>query len=132
MSFRVAYYFSVLLVLFTHNLIFIVKGQCTVHGCKNEDSLNSFAEEIQPLKIELKMQVHKLLGAIVTSLTAVDKRSQKQGQDLRNLTVSFQQMKNQHGALMTSQLFDQRSLKQEQDLMKLTVSFQQMKNQQGT
>jgi len=120
MGSRVAYFMVAIVILLTHNTLLRVKGQPTVQGSENEDSSIGIVAGFQQLfgatcqrQNEQVQQMHELhnasfqemrrqLDAIMTSLQAVDLRSQEQMQDMRNLNVSFQQMKDQLDSVVTS------------------------------
>lgn len=116
-------------------MIFPVKGQCTVHGCKNEDSLISIVEEIQELFVKASRQqqkeqvqyIHEHFNAsfqqlknqqdtAVTNLKALDRCSQDQDFYIKQvqstyefLNVSFRQLKKQSDTVIGSlEAFDRR------------------------
>src|SRR6218665_1731989 len=117
---RVAFYMVAFVVILTHNTIHTVNGQPTVQGFENEDSSIGIVAEIQQLseanyqrQNEQVQYIHEFHNAsfqemrrqqdaIMTSLQAVDRRSQEQMRDMQNLNVSFQQMKDQQGSVVTS------------------------------
>ena len=143
MSSRVAYNFAAFGVILTLNMIFPVKGQCTVQGCENGDPSNSIVaelnveairqlnEQVQSLRellTESFQQIRNQQDTVMTSLQAVDRRSQEQDIHIKQvqsihelLNASFQQMKNQNNTVMTSlQAIDRRSQGQ---MFKVFMSF---------
>src|SRR6218665_347114 len=110
---RVAFYMVAFVVILTHNTIHTVNGQPTVQGFENEDSSIGIVAAIQQLS-EANYQ-----------------RQNEQFQYIHEFhNASFQEMRRQHDAIMTSlQAVDSHSQEQMRDMQNLNVSFQQMKVQ---
>lgn len=127
-------------ILITHASIFPVKGQTTVQGCDNDDSLFSIAAEKQQLRVELfdrleeqVHSIHQLLktsiqemksehGTAMTSLQVVDRRLRELDHSIQELhNESLQETRGQHSSIVTNlEAFDRRL--QEHDISMKNLS----------